>query len=389
MAWNEPGGSGNGRDPWGNGGKNQGPPDLDEVVRNLRNKIGGLFGGSGGSSSSSDDNSGGSGMGLLIILALVGWLVIDASYVVEPAERGVVLRFGKYVDSLQPGFNIRFPRPIEKVYKIDVDAVRTIEIGLSNDVSYMLTKDQNIVDVRFNIQYRIKDPRAYLFNDAAPELSLKHATESAVREVVGKNQMDFVIKDGREQVGAKAGELVQQIVDSYRTGILITQFNMQKAKEPEEVREAFADAVKAEADEERYKNEAEAYQQEVLGRAKGTVQRTLQDAGAYQARVIESATGEADRFSKLLTEYEKAPVVTRERLYIETMESVLSSSTKIMTDTEGGGNNLLYLPLDQIMKQTQSNNSKADATRWSPGKERTPISSSSGRVISPRSRGDR
>jgi len=366
MAWNEPGGSGNGngRDPWGNGGKDQGPPDLDEVVRNLRNSIGGLFGGKGGGSSS-DKGSSGSGMGLLIVLALVGWFVIDASYIIDQKQRGVVLRFGQYVDTLQPGFNMRLPRPFEKVLRVDVDSIRSVSIGSNTDESYMLTQDENIVDVRFEVQYRIKDPRDFVFNDSAPADSLRVATESAVREIVGQNAMDFVIKDGRTEVSIRARDLVQKIVDSYQTGIEITSFNMQQAKEPEQVRAAFADAVKAQADAERYKNEAQAYQNEIVGKAQGAAQRTVLEAEGYRSRVVESAKGEASRFTQLLGEYEKAPAVTRERLYIEAMESVLSNSTKIMTDTKGGGNNLLYLPLDQIMKQTQQKNSTGGDI-WSP-----------------------
>jgi membrane protease subunit HflK len=384
MAWNEPGGSKD-RDPWGNRNQDQGPPDIDEVVKKMRDKFGGLFGGGRGRGSGGQ-NAG--GIFSIIVLGLVIWLVYDVTYIIDPAERGVVLRFGKYVDSLQPGLNLRLPRPIEQVYRVNVDTVRTTEIGLSRAESYMLTQDQNIVDIQFNIQYRIKDPRAYLFNDVAPNESLRHATESAVRETVGKNDMDFIIKDGREIVGSNAGELVQKIVDDYGTGILITQFNMQKAKEPEEVREAFADAVKAQADEERYKNEADAYQREVLGKAQGAMQRTLQDAEGYRARVVESATGEAKRFAQILTEYEKAPEVTRERLYIEAMEAVLANSTKVMTDTQGS-NNLLYLPLDQLMRRQSASTlpgAPGDQTEWSPSSQSTPNSSERAIVTDPRSR---
>ncbi|MGD8743538.1 MAG: FtsH protease activity modulator HflK [Granulosicoccaceae bacterium] len=386
MAWNEPGGSKD-RDPWGNRNQDQGPPDIDEVVKKMRDKFGGLFGGGRGRGSGSGGQNAG-GIFSIIVLGLVIWLVYDVTYIIDPAERGVVLRFGKYVDSLQPGLNLRLPRPIEQVYRVNVDTVRTTEIGLSRAESYMLTQDQNIVDIQFNIQYRIKDPRAYLFNDVAPNESLRHATESAVRETVGKNDMDFIIKDGREIVGSNAGELVQKIVDDYGTGILITQFNMQKAKEPEEVREAFADAVKAQADEERYKNEADAYQREVLGKAQGAMQRTLQDAEGYRARVVESATGEAKRFAQILTEYEKAPEVTRERLYIEAMEAVLANSTKVMTDTQGS-NNLLYLPLDQLMRRQSASTlpgAPGDQTEWSPSSQSTPNSSERAIVTDPRSR---
>ncbi len=389
MAWNEPGGSGNGngRDPWGNGGKDQGPPDIDEVVRNLRKKMGGLFGGSG--RRSSDDGNGNTGIGALIIIAIVGWLVIDSSYIINEKERGVVLRFGQYVETIQPGFNIRMPRPFEKVLRVDVNTIRSLSIGKNYDESYMLTQDENIVDVRFEVQYRIKDPRDFVFNDATPSNSLRLATESAVREIVGKSGMDYVIKDGRTEVSLRARDLVQKIIDNYNTGIEITSFNMQTAKEPEQVRAAFADAVKAQADAERYKNEAQAYQNEVVGKAQGAAQRTILDAEGYRARVVESAVGEASRFSQLLSEYERAPEVTRERLYIETMESVLGNSTKIMTDSEGGGNNLLYLPLDKIMQQSQSSKDTSDATAWSPRQSSSSKSSQNRQFVAPRSRGDR
>ena len=389
MAWNEPGGSGNGngRDPWGNGGKDQGPPDIDEVVRNLRKKMGGLFGGGGGRSS--DDGNGNTGMGVLIVLAIVGWLIIDSSYIINEKERGVVLRFGQYVETIQPGFNIRLPRPFEKVLRVDVNTVRSLSIGKNVNEAYMLTQDENIVDVRFEVQYQIKDPVDFVFNDATPSSSLRLATESAVREIVGKSGMDYVIKDGRTELSLRARDLVQKIIDNYKTGIEITSFNMQTAKEPEQVRAAFADAVKAQADAERYKNEAQAYQNEVVGKAQGAAQRTILDAEGYRARVVESAVGEASRFTQLLKEYERAPEVTRERLYIETMESVLGNTTKIMTDNSGGGgNNLLYLPLDKIMQQSQSTSTKKGSTDWSPSSN-TSGSSSSGQFVAPRSRGER
>ena len=389
MAWNEPGGSGNGngRDPWGNGGKDQGPPDIDEVVRNLRKKMGGLFGGGGGRSS--DDGNGNTGMGVLIVLAIVGWLIIDSSYIINEKERGVVLRFGQYVETIQPGFNIRLPRPFEKVLRVDVNTVRSLSIGKNVNEAYMLTQDENIVDVRFEVQYQIKDPVDFVFNDATPSGSLRLATESAVREIVGKSGMDYVIKDGRTELSLRARDLVQKIIDNYKTGIEITSFNMQTAKEPEQVRAAFADAVKAQADAERYKNEAQAYQNEVVGKAQGAAQRTILDAEGYRARVVESAVGEASRFTQLLKEYERAPEVTRERLYIETMESVLGNTTKIMTDNSGGGgNNLLYLPLDKIMQQSQSTSTKKGSTDWSPSSN-TSGSSSSGQFVAPRSRGER
>lgn len=360
MAWNEPGGSKD-RDPWGNRNKEQGPPDLDEVVKKMRDKFGGIFGGGGGGGGRS--GGGNSGIISIIVFALIAWLVYDASYVIEPAERGVVLRFGKSVDTLQPGFNMRMPRPIESVVRVDVTNVRRLTVGGTQAESLMLTQDENIVDIEFSVQYQIKNASDYVFNVLNPEESLLHATETAVREVVGKSNMDFVITEGRDTVAIRAAELVQQILDDYGTGLLVTEFNMQDAQPPEQVQDAFADVVKAREDEVRFKNEAEAYSRDVIGKAQGAAQRELLDAQGYRSKVIESANGEAARFSNLLTEYEKAPAVTRERLYIEAMESVLANSTKIMTDTEGS-NNIMYLPLDQLMRQQSEQGQKRG--NWSP-----------------------
>lgn len=387
MAWNEPGGSKD-RDPWGNRDKEQGPPDLDEVVKKMRDKFGGLFGGGGGSHRSSS-SGGNTGIISIVVLALIGWLVYDVTYIIDQRERGVVLRFGKYVDTLQPGPSFRLPRPFETVEVVNVDAVRSVKIGLNRRESYMLSQDQNIVDIQFNIQYRIKDLPAFRFKNDAPEQALSQAAESAVREIAGRNKMDFLIqKEGRAVVGSQARALVQKILDNYGTGIIITQFNLQKSKEPEEVRAAFADAVKAEADEVRYKNQAETYQQEVLGKARGASQRALQDAQAYRARVIESSKGEADRFVKLLKEYEKAPEVTRERLYIEAMESVLTNSTKIMTGSKGGGNsNLLYLPLDQLMNQSRQTTGQSQG--WKPSEDSSSNREAPAPAVDLRSKGGR
>lgn len=385
MAWNEPGNSGNGkdRDPWGNRG-DQGPPDLDEVVRKMRDKVGGLFGGGGGGGRPSASQG---GTFTMVILALVAWFLYDASYVIEPAERGVVLRFGDNVDTLQPGFNMRLPRPIEKVVRVNVENIRKLSVGATQAESLMLTRDENIVDIEFSVQYKIKNASDYVFNVRNPEESLLHATETAVREVVGKTNMDYVITEGRDVVAVQARDLVQQILDDYGTGIVVTEFNMQDAQPPEQVQDAFADVVKAREDEVRYKNEAEAYSRDLLGKAEGAKQRRVLDAQGYRSKVIESSTGEAARFSNLLTEYEKAPAVTRERLYIEAMESVLASSTKIMTDTKGGGN-IMYLPLDQLMRQ-QGQSTSQQNTWSSPSTNSTSVPRAPRAVIDPRSRGGR
>jgi membrane protease subunit HflK len=354
MAWNEPGGSKD-RDPWGNRNQDQGPPDIDEVVKKMRDKFGGLFGGGGGRGTG---GQGAGGLFSIIVLGLLAWLVYDTTYIIDPAERGVVLRFGKYVDTLQPGLNIRMPRPIENVVRVNVERVRTVALGSTIAESLMLTQDENIIDVEFNVQYKISNARDYVFNVREPDQTLRDATETTVREVVGKSKMDFVITEGRGVVATNAKQLLQEILDYYKTGLFITEFNMQDAQAPEQVQDAFADAVKAREDEVRFKNEAEAYERDLLGKAQGAVQRTLLDAQAYRSRVIESANGEAQRFEKLLTEYKKAPEVTRERLYIEAMQDVLSNSTKVMADMEGG-NSLIYLPLDQLLKGQQQSGSPA------------------------------
>jgi len=360
MAWNEPGGDK--KDPWGQNNNQDGPPDLDEVVRKMRDKFGGVFGGKSGGGSG---KSSGGGMSGLIIIALIGLgfvALYNATYVIEPAERGVVMRLGKYVETLQPGLNFQLPSPIDRVLRVNVDQVRAVTIGTTKAESLMLTQDENIIDIEFTVQYRINNAKDYMFNDRDPDQSLRQATETSVREIVGKSKMDFVITEGRDVVADKAKLLVQEILDNYQTGLEIVEFNMQDAQPPEEVQAAFNDVVKAREDEERFKNEADAYARDVLGKAQGAAQRTLLDAQAYKSRAVESASGEASRFEQLLTEYQKAPEVTRERLYIETMEGVLSQTSKIMVDTKGG-NNLLYLPLDQLVGRS---NGKTARDSWSP-----------------------
>ena len=301
--------------------------------------------------------------------------------------RGVVMRFGNSVDTLLPGFNMRMPRPIEKVVRVNVENIRKLSVGGTQAESLMLTRDENIIDIEFSVQYKIKNASDYVFNVRNPEESLLHATETAVRGVVGKTNMDYVITEGRDVVAIQARDLVQEILDDYRTGIVVTEFNMQDAQPPEQVQDAFADAVKAREDEVRYKNEAEAYSRDLLGKAVGAAQREVLDAQGYRSKVIESSTGEAARFSNLLTEYEKAPEVTRERLYIETMETVLGNSTKIISDTKGG-NNIMYLPLDQLMRQ-QGQGTSQQNTFSSASSNSTNIPRAPRTVIDPRSRGGR
>jgi membrane protease subunit HflK len=342
MAWNEPGGSG--KDPWGSQGGDQGPPDLDELARKFQQKLGGLFGGKGGGGSGS--GGGGAsriGIGLVLGALLVVW-VISGIYIVDPAERAVVLQFGRYVDTTGPGPHW-VPRFIQTVEKVNVEQIRNIQRQSS-----MLTQDENIISVALAVQYRVKDAKDYLFKVRDPDLTLREATESAVREVIGKSKLDFALTEGRSEIVARTEVLLQEILDNYGTGLQVTSVNLQDAQPPEQVQGAFADAIKAREDEQRLKNEAAAYANEVIPVARGNAARQLEEANAYKEQVIAQAEGEASRFEQLLIEYRKAPAVTRQRLYLETMESVLANSSKVMVDVEGG-NNLMYLPLDQLMQR--------------------------------------
>lgn len=346
MAWNEPGGSG-GKDPWGGRNDEQGPPDLDEVVRKLQKKLGGLFGG-GGSNVPSSGGMGVGGIGMILVIAFLIWL-FSGIYIIEEGKRGVVLQFGAYKDTTMPGPHW-YPRFIQSVEKVDVSGVRSIELGYRADESLMLTQDENIVDVKFAVQYQVKDAQNYLFNVRDPDLTMREATESAVREIVGKSEMDFVITGGRSEVVNRAQQLTQDILDQYKTGLVVTQLTMQDAQAPQQVQGAFADAVKAREDEQRLKNEAEAYSNDVLPKARGRAARLIEEANAYKEQVIAEAEGETSRFLSVLEQYRKAPIVTRKRLYLDTIESVLHKSSKVVVDTKGS-NNLLYLPLDKLMQR--------------------------------------
>jgi len=349
MAWNEPGGPG-GKDPWGGRKNEQGPPDLDEVVRKLQRKLGGLFGGRGGGGSTSGGGGlSGAGIGAIAGIVLIVW-ALSGIYIVDEGKRGVVLQFGAYEDTTRPGPHW-YPRFIQSVEIVDVDSVRSVELGYRKDQALMLTQDENIVDIQFAVQYRVKDAHSYLFNVRQPDVTLRGATESAVREVVGKSKMDFVLTGGRSEIAIRAQELVQRILDDYGTGLQVTDLTMQNAQAPDEVQDAFADAVKAREDEQRLINEAEAYANDILPRARGNAARVIEEANAYEEQVVAEAEGETARFLQVLSEYQKAPSVTRDRLYIDAMESVLGASSKVMVDTEDS-NNLLYLPLDRLMNRT-------------------------------------
>lgn len=347
MAWNEPGNQ-KGRDPWndkGNGnGNDQGPPDLDEVLRKLQNKLSSVFGGKGGGSGSgSKGTSSGGGLTLfavLGVLALVLWAGLGV-YTVDQQERGVVLRLGKYLETVQPGLHWN-PPIIDRVTKVNTTKVRS-----HSSRGTMLTEDENIVDVSLSVQYVVANPKDFFLRVKDPEQSLTHATESALRHVVGSSEMHGVLTEGREILAIAVQERLQSYVDRYGTGLQISKVNIENAQAPREVQSAFDDVIKAREDEERAKNEAETYRNGIIPEARGYAQRLLEEANAYKSQVIAEAEGDASRFTKLYVEYKKAPEVTRERLYIDALQKVLSSSSKVLVDVEGG-NNMLYLPLDKL-----------------------------------------
>jgi membrane protease subunit HflK len=357
MAWNEPGG-GN-KDPWsGKGSNNQGPPDLDEVVRKLQEKLGGLFGGGKQPSGGGGGGGGGGGAGFklpkggfigigLIAGALAVLWLASGIYIVDPAERGVELRFGAYAQVTEPGPHWHIPFPIEEVVEVNVD-----QLSSFRHKAQMLTRDENIVDIELTVQSRIQDPVDYLFQDQTPEKTMRDATETIVREIIGRSDLDFILTEGRGRVAADIQLGVQRLIDQdYRTGMQITSVNMQPAKPPEQVKGAFDDAIKAREDKERLENKAEAYSNQILPQARGEAARAIADGKGYKARVIAEAEGDVSRFLAILTEYEKAPEVTRERLYLDAVEDVLANTSKVMVDVKGG-NSLMYLPLDKIMGQS-------------------------------------
>ncbi|MCK2125991.1 FtsH protease activity modulator HflK [Thauera aromatica] len=353
-----------------NRGSNQGPPDLEEVWRDFNQRLSGMFGnkrggrggGGGGGGGGSPQLPGfsfkqfGGGIGVLLVLVAVVWLA-SGFYTVDANQRGVVLRLGKYVQTTEPGLRWRLPAPFESHEIVDLTGVRTVEVGYRGSErnkmlreSLMLTDDENIINIQFAVQYVLNSPENYVFNNRFPDEAVGQAAETAMREIVGKSRMDFVLYEGREEIAATAHELMQRILDRYETGIQISRVTMQNAQPPEQVQAAFDDAVKAGQDRERQKNEGEAYANDVVPRARGTASRLVEEANAYRERVVANAEGEASRFSQVFAEYVRAPQVTRERLYIETMQQVMSNTSKVMIDAKGNGN-LLFLPLDKLMQQ--------------------------------------
>lgn len=345
MPWNEPGrGGGDGQDPW-KGGDGQRPPDLDEVFANVQKRLKKILGGDGESTSGGGNDVGpGFGGVLALLLVLAGiWAVWNSVHIIDESERGVVLRFGEYSRTLMPGFNLTLPAPIEAVSKVNVEQVRSIESR-----SRMLTGDENLIDLGYAVQYRVVEPEKFLFNVQEPERSLQEATDSAIREVVGTNNMDFILEVGRGLIATSAGELLQQIVDRYDSGIEVTQFNLQEVRPPNQVQDAFDDVVRAREDQIRFANQAQAYANQVVPEARGRAARVREEAQAYRDSLVAQAEGEADRFIAVYAEYSRAPEVTRQRLYLQTLQSLYSTVPKVLLDVEGG-NNMLYLPLDGLL----------------------------------------
>ena len=338
MAWNEPGGNNN--DPWG--GNNQGPPDLDEALKKFKEQLGGIFGGSGGGQGGSPSGFGAGSAGVILAIAAFIWAVFGF-YQVDEQEKAVVLRLGVYHATNSAGLHWS-PPLIDVVEKVNVTKVRQAEHRAS-----MLTEDENIVDVPMSVQYTVSDPAHFLLKVRNPEHSLEQAMESALRHVVGGSSMDDVITAGREKMAIDVKQRLQSYIDNYQTGILVSEVNIRESRAPAQVQDAFDDVTRAKEDKARLKNEAEAYDNTIIPEARGQAQRQLEEASAYREQVVARAEGEAARFTKLLTEYKKAPDVTRRRLYIEAMQDVYSSSTKVMVDVKGG-NNMIYLPLDRIVK---------------------------------------
>lgn len=347
MAWNEPGG-GNQKDPWGGGGNDQGPPDLDEAFKKLQDKLNGVLGG-GGSSSSSGGFSPGV-IAALLVVVLIGWAVMGF-YQIDQQERGVVLRFGKYLETVAPGLHWN-PKLIDQVTKVNVTQVRSYSVQRAT----MLTEDQNIVQVSLSVQYTVSNPEDFILEVYSPTQSLQHATESALRHVVGSSEMHSILTEGREQIGVAVQQRLQEYLDSYNTGIQVSKVNIDDTRAPEAVKAAFDDVIKAKEDEERVKNEAESYKNGIIPEARGKAKRLEEEALGYKKQVIAKAEGDASRFTQLLTEYERAPEVTRRRLYLDTVESIMEKTNKVVVDVEGG-NNMMYLPLDQLTRSSQKTQS--------------------------------
>jgi membrane protease subunit HflK len=404
--------------PKGQPSKTDGPPDLDELWRDFNDRIAGIFGGKkkpggfGGSASrpankpnSTDipppsQRGGGGGNGgfsapnlnfnnpfgskasFLIAGAVVFFMwVCSGFFIIQEGQAGVILTFGKYDYTAKPGINWRMPWPIQAEETVNLSGVRSVEVGrpvlikaTNQKDSSMLTEDENIIDVRFAVQYRLKDPTDYLFNNRDPDAAVVQAAETAVREIVARSKMDTVLYEGREKIGIDLANSIQKILDSYKTGIYVTSVTVQNVQPPEQVQAAFDDAVKAGQDQERLKSEGQAYANEIIPRAKGTAERLIQEAEGYKARVVATAEGDATRFKQVLVEYAKAPQVTKDRMYIDTMREMYNNVTKILVDTTKS-NSLLYLPLDKIVSQVTAESAQAASAQTNQPGTSTPTGS--------------
>ncbi len=375
MAWNEPGNNNNDNDPWKNRGKDQGPPDLDELFKDLGNRFNGLFGGKKPASQGGKPQSA-FGLGLILVAAVVIW-ALSGIYTIKEAENGVVLTFGEYSGVQDPGIQWKATF-IQKVIPVNIQTVRSLPAA-----GFMLTEDENVVRVEMEVQYRVLDPKQYLFATPDPDQSLRQATDSALRYVVGHSKMDDILTSGREMVRRKTWEELENVIEPYNLGVAIVDVNFKDARPPEEVKDAFDDAIAAQEDEVRYVNEANAYASEVEPIARGQVNRMIQEATAYKQGKILASQGQVAKFDQLLPEYNAAPEVTRQRLYLETMEQVFSNTSKVLVDTEGNGN-MMYLPLDKIMQQqnsTSATQQKRPVNTFNTGSNSTtqPVTSSSSR----------
>jgi modulator of FtsH protease HflK len=346
---------------WGKRSNNSGPPDLDEIWRNVNRRMNELFGRKREPQDGGDGGGPGmhlplGGAGMLIALVVVIWLA-SGFYIVDEGRRGVVTRFGKYTETTQPGPRWHLPFPVESVELVDFSQVKTIEVGYRNTPknkidkeAVMLTDDENIIDIQFAVQYNLKSAEDYVFNNRRPDQIVAYVAESAIREVVGKAKMDFALYEGREQIAKQTEQLMQQNLDRYGTGVFVQKVTLQNVQPPDKVQAAFDDAVKAGQDRERLKNEGQAYANNVIPRARGMAARLLEEANGYRSEVEQRAQGDAQRFNQVLVEYQKAPGVTRERLYLDTMQAVLGNSSKVLVDQKSGS--LLYLPLDKLIEQS-------------------------------------
>ncbi|GGC91953.1 FtsH protease activity modulator HflK [Undibacterium terreum] len=360
---------------WGRGSKNdnqdgkkpaEGPPDLDQLWRDFNQRLSRLFGqkgnGGGDGGGGFTPDAAGAKLGLGVIIAVLAFIwMVSGFFIVQEGQTAVITTFGKYSHSTVAGFNWRWPYPIQGHEIVNVSQVRTVEVGYRSNVknkqpkeALMLTDDENIIDIQFAVQYKLKSAAEWLYSTRDPEEAMRQVAETAIREIVGKSKMDFVLYEGREKVAFDVQTLMQQILERYKAGVQVTNVTMQGVQPPEQVQASFDDAVKAGQDRERQKNEGQAYANDVIPKARGEASRLLQDAEGYKSRVVANAEGNASRFKQVLTEYQKAPAVTRDRMYIDAMQQIFTSTTKLMVDTKNG-NNMIYLPLDKLLSQTDAN----------------------------------